>query len=202
MELTEKQIEFQKGLAHAINYSSMENGSNTPDFILAAFLADCLKAFNRATAWKTMWHSPDGVPEGLRDCGPTEMESPAACPVAPAPASTAIPKQECGHSVAHEVRAAENGELLYCDICNTRSELRDALQMEAHYKAQLVKARNKDLQVALLASRLAQYCAGDAPKKETLEQRIANHLRKTYGDHGTCDDTVAREIAELAKEQP
>lgn len=167
--------------------------------------------------------------------------------VAPAPASAAIPKQECGHSVAHEVRAAENGELLYCDICNTRSELRDALQMEAHYKAQLelVEARNKDLQVArqndsarhqerveklmrplieeewkravqsdvtsgswrgcidnLLKHRLAEYRAGDAPKAKTLEQRIANHLRNTYGDHGTCDDTVAREIAELAKEQP
>lgn len=40
--------EFRKALEHAINCHSMENGSNTPDFVLAQYLADCLAAFDKA----------------------------------------------------------------------------------------------------------------------------------------------------------
>jgi len=39
---------FRKELEVAINRCSMENGSNTPDFILAEFLESCLKAFDVA----------------------------------------------------------------------------------------------------------------------------------------------------------
>ena len=49
--------EFRKELETLINSHSMENGSNTPDFILADFLTDCLQAFDKATVerhgWKT-----------------------------------------------------------------------------------------------------------------------------------------------------
>ena len=41
-----------------------------------------------------------------------------------------------GTRLIWEIRSAETFEVLYCDICNMRSELRDALQMEAHYKAE------------------------------------------------------------------
>lgn len=43
-------------LEQAINRVSAENGSNTPDFILAAFLVSCLAAFDRATLDRERWH--------------------------------------------------------------------------------------------------------------------------------------------------
>lgn len=39
---------FEQSLEKAINSHSMEDGSNTPDFILAQYLADCLVSFNNA----------------------------------------------------------------------------------------------------------------------------------------------------------
>lgn len=39
---------FEKELKALINQMSLENGSDTPDWILAEYLADCLEAFNRA----------------------------------------------------------------------------------------------------------------------------------------------------------
>lgn len=41
--------EFVKELEQLINRHSMENDSNTPDFILAHYLAGCLRNFNEAT---------------------------------------------------------------------------------------------------------------------------------------------------------
>ena len=37
---------FEQELTSLINKYSMENGSNTPDFILANYLQDCLRIFN------------------------------------------------------------------------------------------------------------------------------------------------------------
>jgi len=39
---------FDEDLKVLINKHSMENGSDTPDFVLAMYLRDCLNAFNRA----------------------------------------------------------------------------------------------------------------------------------------------------------
>ena len=39
---------YNKELEELINKHSMENESNTADFILACFLSDCLKSFNNA----------------------------------------------------------------------------------------------------------------------------------------------------------
>ena len=39
---------LRRDLSALINRHSKENGSNTPDFILANYLADCLKAFDKA----------------------------------------------------------------------------------------------------------------------------------------------------------
>lgn len=50
--------EFEKELSALINKYSGEQDSNTPDFILAAYLSDCLLAFNKATAWRSSWYSP------------------------------------------------------------------------------------------------------------------------------------------------
>ena len=40
----------------AINSCSAENGSNTPDFILARYLVACLKAFDDATQSRDDWY--------------------------------------------------------------------------------------------------------------------------------------------------
>ena len=40
--------DFQSELEALINKHSLENPSNTPDYILAKFLQDCLTAFNSA----------------------------------------------------------------------------------------------------------------------------------------------------------
>jgi len=62
--------EFEEEISRVINRCSMEQDSGTPDFILAAYLSDCLEAFNRAVKWRQLWLSEDGVPATLCDVGP------------------------------------------------------------------------------------------------------------------------------------
>lgn len=50
--------EFRKKLEHLINCESMEGGSDTPDFILAEFLADSLAAFDKAVSRRSQWYAP------------------------------------------------------------------------------------------------------------------------------------------------
>jgi hypothetical protein len=47
---------FRKELEHLINCYSRENGSDTPDFILADYLCGCLEAFDRATNRRDRWY--------------------------------------------------------------------------------------------------------------------------------------------------
>ena len=47
---------FEKELTELINKHSLENGSNTPDFILAKYLNDCLTTFNKATKERDKWY--------------------------------------------------------------------------------------------------------------------------------------------------
>lgn len=44
-----KELSFVNRLQGLINEYSMENNSDTPDFVLAGYLRDCLTAFNLAT---------------------------------------------------------------------------------------------------------------------------------------------------------
>ena len=64
----ERESKFRKELEHLINCHSRENGSNTPDFILADYLADCLAAYDKAVTNRDMWTTPSvsllGPPEG------------------------------------------------------------------------------------------------------------------------------------------
>jgi hypothetical protein len=43
-----KRKNFRKALKGLINTHSMENGSDTPDYVLARYMDDCLKVFDRA----------------------------------------------------------------------------------------------------------------------------------------------------------
>lgn len=56
------ETEFRKQLEKLINQNSLENGSNTPDFILAEYLENCLNAYNIANSKKTSWYGT------LQDC--------------------------------------------------------------------------------------------------------------------------------------
>jgi hypothetical protein len=49
-------MDFRDELQSLINKHSQENGSDTPDFILAAYLDDCLKAFNVAVQNRETWY--------------------------------------------------------------------------------------------------------------------------------------------------
>jgi hypothetical protein len=47
---------FRDELEALINRHSMENGSDTPDFILADYLVDCLRAWTRGVAAREAWY--------------------------------------------------------------------------------------------------------------------------------------------------
>ena len=51
--------EFERQLTDLINTHSKENGSNTPDFILAQYLSNCLEAFNLAVNKRHEWFGGD-----------------------------------------------------------------------------------------------------------------------------------------------
>ena len=54
---------FHQELTTLINKHSQENYSNTPDFILSAYIADCLNAFNTAVVARERWYSRDNDDE-------------------------------------------------------------------------------------------------------------------------------------------
>jgi len=51
-------VDFRDELEHLLNAQSMENGSNTPDFILAKYLEQCLAAFDLAVNARENWYRP------------------------------------------------------------------------------------------------------------------------------------------------
>ena len=48
--------EFLVELQCLINRYSRENGSNTPDFILATYLMGCLENFNKTLQYREKWY--------------------------------------------------------------------------------------------------------------------------------------------------
>lgn len=47
---------LQKAIEVEINKVSAENGSDTPDFILAEYLTDCLASFDKALVAREKWY--------------------------------------------------------------------------------------------------------------------------------------------------
>ena len=58
----EKELGFEKELERLINKYSMENGSDTPDFILAAYLKRCIENFNITVNRREKWYGRDLEP--------------------------------------------------------------------------------------------------------------------------------------------
>lgn len=54
--------EFRKELTKLINRESMENGSDTPDFLLAEYLTDCLAVFDRVVKAREKWYGREPEP--------------------------------------------------------------------------------------------------------------------------------------------
>lgn len=66
---------FEKELQHLLNRFSKENGSNTPDFILAEYLNNCLITYNKALQKRETWYGrPNFIstPEGVSSPAPPE----------------------------------------------------------------------------------------------------------------------------------
>ena len=55
---------FEMELESLLNRFSQENGSNTPDFILAKYLNDCLTTWNQAIAAREKWYGREGKAAG------------------------------------------------------------------------------------------------------------------------------------------
>lgn len=54
---------FRSELTSLLNKYSMENTSDTPDYILADFLINCLEAFDGATYARSEWYNPTKITE-------------------------------------------------------------------------------------------------------------------------------------------
>lgn len=71
-------MKFEEELCSLLNRYSKENGSNTPDFILAEFLNKCLGIFGLATLERDRWY---GTPREVIDStsSPQVEEKPKEC---------------------------------------------------------------------------------------------------------------------------
>ncbi len=71
---------LREDIESAINCNSAENGSNTPDFILAEFVRGCLVAFDAAVNEREAWYGRDPKvgPCGMRSGGPTLLGDPVS----------------------------------------------------------------------------------------------------------------------------
>ena len=56
-----KESTFEKELENLINKYNKENGSDTPDFILAEYLLGCLETWNNSIKKREKWY--DRVPK-------------------------------------------------------------------------------------------------------------------------------------------
>jgi hypothetical protein len=54
---------FTAELSDLLNRHSMESASGTPDFILAAYLTDCLLAWNRSMQERETWYGRKANPD-------------------------------------------------------------------------------------------------------------------------------------------
>lgn len=69
---------FRQELETLINCNNQEAGSDTPDFILADYLTDCLRAFDKAVTHRAYWygHKTQPVPsDSCSQCGKPEVDA-------------------------------------------------------------------------------------------------------------------------------
>ena len=54
--------EFERELRDLLNKHSQENESDTPDYVLARYLTDCLEVFHQAVRNREKWYGRTAVP--------------------------------------------------------------------------------------------------------------------------------------------
>ena len=64
---------FRRELEYLINRYSKENGSDTPDFILADFLEGCLNLFDLTIKTREKWYGRDIVATVITNNQPTNI---------------------------------------------------------------------------------------------------------------------------------
>lgn len=74
----ERETQFCEDLDALLNRYSRENGSNTPDFILGAFLRKCLDSWNEATKARDQWYGVQLEPGKSVDLG-VDLQRALAC---------------------------------------------------------------------------------------------------------------------------
>jgi hypothetical protein len=52
----------------------MENGSDTPDFILAEYLTGCLDTWNKSVKHREKWYGREKVASGIQVSPPPSLE--------------------------------------------------------------------------------------------------------------------------------
>lgn len=67
-DISLKELSLSHRLSGLLNEYSMENNSDTPDFILAEYMLNCLTAFNLATHRREQWYG--------RVCGSVKNSEP------------------------------------------------------------------------------------------------------------------------------
>jgi uncharacterized protein (DUF1778 family) len=60
--MSEQKSRIRKDIEEAINRASAENGSDTPDFILAEYLMGCLVVFDDAVRAREKWYGRELKP--------------------------------------------------------------------------------------------------------------------------------------------
>jgi hypothetical protein len=69
---------FVQDLMALLNRYSMEQASETPDFMLAEYLMRCLETWNATTAHREQWYGRVGRPLAELREGPRSMPQPTA----------------------------------------------------------------------------------------------------------------------------
>jgi len=71
---------FQAELETLINRHSIENGSDTPDFLLAEYLCDCLASYEVAVTKREVWYGRKTAPAPKGKPTIAELEAILASP--------------------------------------------------------------------------------------------------------------------------
>lgn len=167
---------FEADLKNLINRYSKENGSNTPDFILAKHLSVCLGAFDSATKEREAWYGRDKAHPS-----PASAEAAAgeiAANLGPQPGietddSTAIILRHCSAHLAPALQGGEANEKLISEL----SELEGYL--DNHFN------RHGAATVAQAKAILSQRITPPQPLREVIErakEKIARTLSCEKGD--------------------
>ncbi len=105
--------EFKKDLAEVLNKHSMENGSDTPDFILAEFLHGCLMVFDKLMKRRERWYSNDAKPDGLSEVEPVKSQLMEGLPDWPKPVEDMTTKEliEEPTPILHDLMPSEEAAI-------------------------------------------------------------------------------------------